>query len=370
MNQSDARKPQIGTPAEALDTPALLLDVDAFERNVAKMAAFFADKPASLRPHSKTHKCPQIALRQVVAGAIGITCAKVSEAEVMARAGVDDILIANQIVGATKIDRLTDLAGQCTLMVAVDDAENVAQLSAASVAKGVRLHVLVEVDIGMGRCGVEAGPAALHLARQVAAAPGLQLEGLMGYEGHLVLIADPTERAAKVRAAFGPLAETAAMLEEDGLPVRIVSGGGTGTYDTTGTLPFVTEVQCGSYVFMDDTYDDVRPEFEPSLSLLSTVVSRQKPRRIIVDAGLKAMTIELGWPLPLDGEGVSVRHLSEEHGILDLDESGQFDGGPGAKIRFRPSHCCTTVNLYDRIHVIQDGKLVDIWPIAARGCAQ
>jgi D-serine deaminase-like pyridoxal phosphate-dependent protein len=355
---------------DELDTPALLLELAAFERNVARMAAFLADKPATIRPHSKSHKCPQIALRQLKAGAIGITCAKLSEAEVMAAAGIEDILVANQIPGRVKIDRATDLAGQCNLMVAVDDAENVRQLSESCVAKGVALRVLVEVDIGMQRCGVQPGEATLALARQVAEAPGLKLEGLMAYEGHLVMVDDPDERAVRVRAAFAPLADTVALLERNGLPVRIVSGGGTGTYHITGTLPFVTEIQCGSYVLMDSKYRTIQPEFEPALTVLSTVVSRPVPGRIVVDAGLKSMTIEFGWPVPVDGEGVSVRHLSEEHGLLDLAESGRFDGGPGDRIRLLPSHCCTTVNLHEVFHVIEDGKLVEFWPIAARGCSQ
>ena len=366
----DFGRNKVGTPVEELDTPALLLDLPAFERNVARMAAFFADKPAAIRPHSKSHKCPQIALRQLEAGAIGITCAKLGEAEVMAAAGIKDILVANQVSGRVKIDRATDLAGRCDLMVAVDDADNVRQLAESCVAKGVELRVLVEVDIGMARCGVQPGEPALDLARRVAEAPGLRLEGLMAYEGHLVMVEDPDERARKVRAAFEPLADTVALLERDGLPVPIVSGGGTGTYHITGTMPFVTELQCGSYVFMDSKYRTIQPDFEPSLAVLSTVVSRPVPGRIVVDAGLKSMTIEFGWPLPLDGEGVSVRHLSEEHGLLDLAASGRFDGKPGDRIRFLPSHCCTTVNLHNEFHVIQDGKVVDIWPIAARGCSQ
>jgi D-serine deaminase-like pyridoxal phosphate-dependent protein len=361
---------KVGMAVEELDTPALLLDLDAFERNVARMAAFFAGKPATIRPHSKSHKCPHIALRQLEAGAIGITCAKLSEAEVMAKAGIRDILVANQVVGRVKIGRATDLAGQCDLMLAVDDANNVQQLSEACVAKGVTLRVLVEVDIGMARCGVQPGQPALDLARRVAKAPGLKLEGLMAYEGHLVMVDDRDERAEKVRAAFEPLGETVALLKRDGLPVEIVSGGGTGTYHITSTLPFVTELQCGSYVLMDTKYRTIQPDFESALTVLSTVVSRPVPNRIVTDAGLKSMTIEFGWPRPLDGEGVSVRHLSEEHGNLDLAEGGRFDGKPGDRIRFMPSHCCTTVNLHEAFHVIQDGKLVDIWPIAARGCSQ
>jgi len=366
------RRPEsyVGHPLEELDTPALVLDLPAFERNVAAMAAFFAGRPAALRPHSKTHKCPQIALRQLAAGAIGITCAKLSEAEVMAAAGVDDILVANQVTGPIKVERLAELASRCHLMVAVDDAGNVDHLSRACAARGASLRVLVEVDVGMGRCGVAPGGPALELARRVAEAPALELAGLMGYEGHLVTTADPQERAASVRAAFAPLGETVDLLQADGLPVPIVSGGGTGTYDVTGTLPFVTEVQCGSYVFMDLTYGRVRPEFEPSLSVLTTVVSRPAPGRVVVDAGLKAMSSEFGWPAPLDAGGLQVRYLSEEHGVLDLAEGASFEGRPGSRLRFRPSHCCTTVNLHDWLYVVQNGIVVDAWPIAARGCAQ
>jgi D-serine deaminase-like pyridoxal phosphate-dependent protein len=364
------RRPPIGIPVEQLDTPALLVQLEALERNNQKMADFFAGRPAALRPHTKTHKCPQIALRQLRAGAIGITCAKVGEAEVMAEAGMTDILIANQVTGEIKIDRLTELARRCDMMVAVDDAANVGALSGACTAKGVTLRVLVEVNIGMGRCGVEPGRAAVDLAQVVAEAPNLQFKGLMGYEGHLVLVKDPQERERRVREAFGRLRDTADQLTAAGLPVEIVSGGGTGTYDVTADCPPVTEVQAGSYVFMDNTYRGVRSEFEPSLSVLTTVVSRAMPERAVVDAGLKAMTTELGLPRPLGAEGVSVRHLSEEHGVLDLADPEAISWRPGDQVRFLPSHCCTTVNLYDFLHVVQDGRLVEVWPVAGRGRSQ
>ncbi len=362
--------PPGGVPADQLDTPALLVDLDALERNIQKMADFFAGRPAALRPHTKTHKCPQIALRQMRAGAIGITCAKVGEAEVMADAGITDILIANQVTGQLKIDRLTELARRCDMMVAVDDPANVEALSQACRATGVTLRVLVEVDIGMGRCGVAPGDAAVELAQAVSQAPGLEFLGLMGYEGHLVLVHDPRERERRVREAFGRLRDTADQLAAIGLPVEIVSGGGTGTYDVTADCPPVTEVQAGSYVFMDSTYRGVRPEFEPSLTVLTTVVSRPVPERAVVDAGLKAMTKELGWPRPLGTEGASLRYLSEEHGVLDLSAPEAVDWRPGDRVRFLPSHCCTTVNLYDSLHVIKDGRLVEVWPIAGRGRSQ
>jgi len=370
-------EPKPGTPIEALDTPILLLDLAALEANIARMAGFFANRPARLRPHSKTHKCPQIAHRQLAAGAIGITCAKVSEAEVMARAGVADILIANQVTGPVKIDRLTDLARGCDLMVAVDDPANVAALSQACCEKGVSLRVLIEVDVGMGRCGVPAGAAAVALAHRVAASRGLRFAGLMGYEGHLVLTANPVERDTRVRQALTPLRETAELLADAGLPAEIISSGGTGTYTTTGDFPPVTEVQAGSYVFMDSTYLPIRPEFRPALTLLSTVVSRPTPGGLVLDAGLKSITREFGlpelWPLHGDAAfagGVKMRYLSEEHAVLDVTEPDLVALRPGDRARFLPSHCCTTVNLHDNLYVVQGGRLADIWPVAGRGCSR
>jgi D-serine deaminase-like pyridoxal phosphate-dependent protein len=184
------------------------------------------------------------------------------------------------------------------------------------------------------------------------------------------MVEDAQERAQKVLAAFEPLEQTITLLERNHLPVLIVSGGGTGTYDMTGTLPFVTELQCGSYVFMDSTYSGIRDEFEPTLTLLSTVVSRPIPERIVVDAGMKSMTKEFGWPQPLSEGGISVRYLSEEHGVLDLTDPQELAHEPGDRMRFLPSHCCTTINLHDRLHVVQGKSVVDVWPIAARGCAQ
>jgi D-serine deaminase-like pyridoxal phosphate-dependent protein len=363
-------QPKLGTHYLELDTPALLLDLDAFQRNVNKMAQFFADKPTSLRPHAKTHKCPEIARRQIQAGAIGITCAKVGEAEVMAQAGIQDILIANQVVGEVKIDRLTDLAARCELMVAVDDPANVAALSRACRAKGVTMRILVEVDIGMNRCGVQPGAPALSLAQQVTDSPNLQLAGLMGYEGHLVSIADSKERRTRVLQALVPLQETRDLLQKNGLSVAIVSGGGTGTYDISGAQPPMTEIEAGSYVFMDASYIKVRPEFETSLTILSSVVSRPTPERIVTDAGMKAITTDHGLPVPIGIPGASSKHLSEEHGRLELDDPETVQLRPGDKVRLIPAHCCTNVNLYDNLHVIQDGALVDIWPITARGRAQ
>ncbi|MBN1316038.1 MAG: DSD1 family PLP-dependent enzyme [Anaerolineales bacterium] len=353
-----------------IDTPALLVDLDILEQNIQQMAEFFANIPAGLRPHSKTHKCPEIARRQIQAGAIGVTCAKLGEATVMADAGIQDILIANQVTGSIKIEKLADLANRCELMAAVDDPDNVQELSQACAAKGAELRVLVEIDIGMGRCGVQPGIRALELARLVAASPNLVFKGLMGYEGHLVLTQDPQERKERVEMAFAPLLETRTILEKAGLKVEIVSGGGTGTYDITGVIPGITEIQSGSYVFMDSTYHNVRTEFMPALTVLTGVVSTTVKGRVVVDAGLKAMTKEFGWPTPLDCDGATVEYLSEEHGVLSVADPDKVIWQPGDRIRFLPSHCCTTVNLYNVLHIVRDNHLVDIWPVSARGCAQ
>lgn len=363
-------QPQPGAHVDQIDTPALLLDLDAFEHNIKTMAAFFRDKPASLRPHAKTHKCPEIARRQLAAGAIGITCAKVGEAEVLVHAGIDDVLIANQVVGPIKLERLASLAERARVMVAVDDPTNVADLSAACQERGVSLRVLVEVDVGMGRCGVSTAQQALALARHVVDAQGLEFLGLMGYEGHLVMRPEWQERADGVKQAMLALSDASDQIERDGIPVTIVSGGGTGTYDLTGVSEPMTEIQAGSYVVMDTTYQRIRPEFACALTVLSTIVSRPLPERIITDAGLKAMTKEFGWPQPVGIESLVVEGLSEEHGKLSTDAPDAVHLVPGDRLRFIPSHCCTTINLHDRFYVVRDDRLVDIWPIAARGRGQ
>ena len=286
----------IGRSLAEVDTPSLLLDHDALLANIRRMAAFFAGRPCRLRPHFKSHKCTRIARLQMEAGAVGITCAKLGEAEVVADAGIQDILIANQIVGPMKIARLMELARRARPMVAVDSPENVKALSAASSAAGLRLRVLVEVDIGMHRCGVAPGQPALDLARLVAASPGLSFEGLQGYEGHCVDLRDEAERTAKTRAALQLLVETRRHIERAGLPVRIVSGGGTGTYTLTGDYEGIDEVQAGSYAAMDWWYQVIRPEFQQAQTILATVVSRPASGKAIIDVGRKGVGAEWGPP--------------------------------------------------------------------------
>jgi len=355
----------IGLHKWDLDTPALCLDAPALEQNISRMAKYFAERPASLRPHSKTHKCPTIAWMQLRAGAIGITCAKLAEAEVMAQAGIRDILIANQIVGARKISRLVNLAAYSEVMVAVDDPANAEDLSAAAQAKGVRLRVLLEIDVGMGRCGVAPGEEALALARRVSELPGLRLEGIMGYEGHAVMIPDFEERRRVAEEAMAKLVGVRDLLEGKGIEVKIVSGGGTGTYTITGNYPGVTEVQAGSYATMDGQYRRVGIDFAPALTVVARVISVRGDQAII-DAGLKTLTPEFGMAEVVHPEGWELTRLSEEHGFLRRKGGSELHSGD--PVELIPSHGCTTINLHDEYYVVRDDVVEAVWPIAARGC--
>ena len=362
------RAPLGAGPAQ-IDTPALLLDHDKLERNVARMAAFAAGGPAKLRPHAKTHKCVQVAALQLAAGAVGITCAKVGEAEALADGGITDILIANEIVGPIKIARLVALARRCALTVAVDDPGNVAQLSAAAAAAGVGIRCYVEVDIGMARCGVADGRAALALARLITESPGLTFGGLQTYEGHLQNVTPLADRVARAEHDLRLALAAKEAIEAGGLAVAEVSGGGTGTHMVTGRLPWMTKLQCGSYATMDAQYRSVGgADFENALTVLATVISRPRPDRAVIDAGLKAVTPEFGDPTVLV-DGARWLDFSEEHGELAV--SGAARGlAVGDKIALVPRHGCTTVNLYDQFHVMRAGRLIDLWAVAGRGRSQ
>lgn len=353
-------------PKYEIDTPALYIDLDLMEANIARMADHFAGLVAALRPHAKTHKCPILAHKQIEAGAIGVCCAKLGEAEVFAMAGIRDILITSQIIGVRKITRLVNLAGYTNVIVVVDDAANVANLDAAARAKGVRLRVLVEVDIGRGRCGTNPGEPTLELARTIMNCQGLKFEGLMGYEGHTVMIPDFNERKRKTEKSLKLLVDTKSLLEVDGIPVPIVSSGGTGTYMITGQYPGITEVQTGSYVTMDTQYrDKVGIDFNIAVSVLSTVISVVRPGVAIMDAGWKTLTTEFGLPKIYQPEGWELTALSEEHGFLRQIGGPALE--PGDKVEIYPSHGCTTINLHDIYFAIRRGIVEAIWPIAARG---
>jgi len=355
----------VGASKWELDTPVLCLDATALEQNIARMGEYFSQRPAMLRPHSKTHKCPTIAWMQLKAGAIGITCAKLGEAEVMAQAGIGDILIANQIVGADKIARLVNLAAYTEVMVAVDDATNAAELSAAAVVKGVVLRVLIEVDVGMRRCGVAPGEATLGLAQRIIALPGLRFEGIMGYEGHAVMIGDFAERTRVVQEAMAQLVSTSDTLERAGIGVRIVSAGGSGTHMITGNYPGITEIQAGSYATMDAKYQEVGLDFQLALTVVARVISTTGSSVAIMDAGYKALTTEVGMPRVVRPTGWTIAKFSEEH--ANLRREGGEPLHPGDRVEIVPSHGCTTINLHDAYYVTRNDIVEGVWPIAGRG---
>jgi len=324
---------------------------------------------ADLRPHFKTHKIPIIAHKQLKAGAIGITCAKLGEAASLVEAGVKDILIANQIAGAPKIERLVNLVKHSDIIVAVDNPKNVKALSKAASRKGVTLNVLIEVDVGNQRCGVGPKGPALSLARKILQNKGLRLRGLMGYEGFCVLVEEYEKRKTMAQQAMKLLVETKHELEGAGIDVEIVSGGATGTYNITGEFPEVTEVQAGSYVVMDTTYKKVQgiADFGYALTVLTTVMSHPTPSRAVADAGIKSITPEFGMAAVKELEGVKVTRLAEEHTWLELKGSATRELEVGDKIELIPSHCCTTFNLHDQLYALRDGWIEAVWKIAARG---
>jgi len=360
----------LGDHKSEIDTPALFVDLDVMERNIDTMARFFRSVPAELRPHAKTHKCPMIAHKQIDAGAIGITCAKLGEAEVMVEAGIRSVLVANQVVGEPKVTRLVNLAKHSDVMVAVDSPGNVRHLAESARTKGVRLNVLIEVDVGNNRCGTPPGEPTLRLARDVASHESLSLRGLLGYEGFCQNIRDMNEREEKTEEAMGKLVSTRGLLEDKGFNMEIVSAGGTGTHMITGRYPGVTEVEAGSYVFMDATYSKVEglENFGHALTVLTTVTSLPSPGVAICDAGLKTVTTEFGLPPVVGVEGVVYERASEEHGRLRMKPGTGLRVGD--KIELLVTHCCTNTNLYDRFHCLRDDRLEAVWNIAARGRSQ
>jgi D-serine deaminase-like pyridoxal phosphate-dependent protein len=343
-----------------IDTPALILDFEVAEENIRAMAEFFRARPQKLRPHFKTPKTPEIARRQLAAGAIGITAAKLGEAEVLARAGLGPILLANQVAGAVKIDRMFAIAMQVPIIATVESEFNIGELEDGARRHGRSLDVIIEVDTGMHRCGAQSPAETVALARRVASG-ALRYCGVMGYEGHAVLLPDPKMRIATARDALATLTRHVEALREAGLAPEIVSAGGTGTYDIAGAWPDVTEVQAGSYVFMDGAYRIVRPDLGRSaLTLLTTVISRRGDHAII-DAGMKALTNEFGPPQSRDG-ALRVTGLSEEHGHLAI---GGSEIAPGMKIELVPSHGDTTINLHSEYYVVRGDEVVAVWPIEA-----
>jgi D-serine deaminase-like pyridoxal phosphate-dependent protein len=356
---------QIGRPRSEVRTPALLLDLDLARQNIALMAAKFRSLPSSLRPHIKAHKSPELALMEVRAGAIGVACATVWEAIVMAEAGIRDVLVANEVVHPDKVQALAAAAREHRLTVAVEDERNVAALEEAAGRNGSQLEILVEVDVGMGRCGVRDPEAALRVAKSVAASRHLRFRGLQGYEGHCMHEPDRSVREREAAAANSKLVQVVTHLSGNGLAPEVVSAGGTGTYYTTGASPHVTEVQAGAYSVMDCRHERLVPStFQIALTVLATVVSRQG-RTIVLDAGRKSVSTEFVPPPLAHGLGGEVRYYAEEHTLIDFAGTPPVDVGDAVELY--TGYAATAVNLYDVYHVIEDGVVTDIWPITPRG---
>lgn len=349
-----------------LPTPALVVEIDAMERNIKRMADFFAEGPCKLRPHFKAHKTPAIARRQLAAGScVGLTCATVDEAEVVVAEGLtDDVLIANQLVGPGKTARAAQLAARVDLKVGVDSEGGLADLARAAQAEGIEIGVLVEVAIGH-RCGARPGEEAVALARKADETPGLVLRGLMGYEGHAVAIADRAERETTTRQALDRLLSTVPLLREAGLVCDIVSAGATGTYDITGRAEHVNEIQAGSYVLIDSDYAKLDIPFEHALSVLGTVQSRPRANYCLADCGHKAVTQDHGYPPVKDVAGAEVVFLSDEHASITIPP--ESDIAVGDRIQLWPSHIDPTINLHDVIYAVRGDEVLDVWPITARG---
>jgi D-serine deaminase-like pyridoxal phosphate-dependent protein len=366
---TEALEKLIGEPVENADTPVPLLDLDAFERNATYIAGFLNSRGLSWRPHVKAHKAPQLALLQVELGAIGVTCAKLGEAEVMVAHGVGSVLIANQLSTPVKWARAAALQRDAQVIVCVDDRDHVRMASAAAADAGVRIPLLIEVDIGMGRAGVRSAADALALADDIAGSSGVWLAGVMGYEGHLLTTWPQEEKRARCAEALGMLTDVAADLRAAGHEVGIVSSGGTGSFESTAHLPGLTEVQAGGGCLMDRFYaEDCHVGLEQALTVLTTVVSVQGAGRAVVDAGFKTCGRLDGMPLPqvAGRPGVTMVDLSAEHGSLEVRDTGE----PvivGTRIRLVPGYSDAMLVLHDHLIGHRAGRVTEVIAMPARG---
>jgi len=364
---------EIGMSLDEVDTPALIIDLDAFERNLARLPERIAGSKVRLRPHAKTHKCPVIALQQIARGAVGVCVQKVGEAEAMVHGGVPDVLVTNEIVGRPKLRRLMALAPIARVGVCTDDKSQIDALEAAAGEAGVTMPVYVEVNMGGNRCGVEPGEPALNLARHVADQPHLSFAGLQAYHGSAQHLRGWEERRAAIAQAADKAGHTRELIEKNGLPCPVVTGAGTGSFEFETASGVYTELQCGSYIFMDADYGRnldrdgaLTKAFEPSLFVWATVMSRPAQERAIVDAGLKALAFDSGPPLVWDEPAAIYERASDEHGRLAVSTATNRLH-IGDKIRLVPGHCDPTVNLYDWYVGIRRNRVEALWPITARG---
>jgi D-serine deaminase-like pyridoxal phosphate-dependent protein len=353
----------IGQRRDELITPALVLDIDAAQRNIDHMASELKVMgAATIRPHYKTHKSPDLARRQLQAGAGGLSMATVWEAAILAAAGMDDLFVVNTVAHPAKLRVLAELARDHRVLVAVDEAANAAAVSAAAVTAGSTLGIMVEVDTGMDRCGTDNAADCLAVARQVTDLPGLRFEGITGYEGHCSMTPDHDLRHERQREAMKFFTDVAGQLETDGIPCPIRSAGGIATWNWTAAYPGLTEIQAGTYVVMDNFHGRMVPGFEHSLTIAATVISRQSGK-VIVDAGNKSVADPAD--VTMVGHDHKVLRFDEEHGIFDA--AGGSPLRVGDPVALVPGYSPSTVNWYDAYHVVHDDIVVDIWPIIPRG---
>jgi 3-hydroxy-D-aspartate aldolase len=360
----------VGMRLQEVDTPALILELDAFETNLQRLAQAVAGR-VRVRAHAKTHKCPDIGRRQVAAGAVGVCCQKVSEAEAMVEGGIGDVLVSNEIVGARKLERLAALARRARVGVCVDNAANVRDLQAAAQKAGAAIETYIELEVGMHRCGVEPGEPALALAKAIAASPNLNFAGLQAYQGRAQHLRASDERRAAIAAAAAAVRATRSLLEKSGIPCPTVTGAGSGTFMFEVAQGAWDEIQPGSYVFMDQDYArnewaPPQPRFEHALFVLATVMSRPGAALAVVDAGLKASSVDSGMPGVWQRTGLSYTRASDEHGWVDI-APGAPAPALGDKLLLVPGHCDPTVNLYDWYVCVRRGVVEALWSISARG---
>jgi D-serine deaminase-like pyridoxal phosphate-dependent protein len=353
----------VGRHRDELVTPALVLDIDAAQRNIDRMARELRRiGPATIRPHYKTHKSPDLARRQVEAGAGGLSMATVWEAAVLAGDGFDDLFVVNTVSHPDKIRLLAELARDRRILVAVDEAANAAAHSAAAVQAGSTVGILVEVDTGMNRCGVDTADEALVLARRISELPGLRFEGITGYEGHCTLTPEEGLRHTKQHEAMELFTGVADFLEGNGVPCAIRSAGGIATWHWTAAYPGITEIQAGSYVVMDNFHGRMAQGFEHSLTIQASVISRQS-KQVIVDVGNKSVADP--YNVTIIGHELKVFRSDEEHGIFAAPEGSPLRVGDCVSLV--PGYSPSTVNCYDAFHVVQDDVVVDVWPVLPRG---
>lgn len=356
---------EIGLPKAQLDTPALWTDLDCLERNIARLAQHFTGAGIQWRPHTKGIKTPAIVHKLLAAGAIGVTCAKVGEAEVMVASGVQDILIANQIVTPSKITRLVNLQPHASVKAAVDNADVIRLTGAIAHQKGVEVGLVIELNTGMDRAGVLPGEPTLAMARLIQETAGVRLAGLMTWEGHALSLEEEAKRK-EIERCIQLLTDTADRCRQAGFPVEIVSAGGSGTYQVTPFLPGVTETQAGGAIFCDLTYQSWGIDLEPALFVQSTVTSRPTATRIICDAGFKTLPRGFETPKALGLDGVTSAVFSAEHGIITLDQPND-SLKVGDTLDFMVGYGDGTVFLHDVIYGIRKGVVETAWPVLGRG---